>query len=147
MQGRDVSLELDDTGSIWKLTSRRILSHISYVGGLAGLKPPRGGQDRYDDSACKIHQIHVSLPGCGCIGRKAAHRSLIASAIGKDATAIFNGGVYDHSNAAHNLLSTMRIGVLRGGCEVEAWKQVCLEKGAVFELASMPSTSLELKNH
>lgn len=50
-------------------------------------------------------------------------RSLIKSAIGKDATGIFNGGVYEHSNAAHNLLSTMRVGVLRGGQEVEVWKR------------------------
>lgn len=28
-----------------------------------------------------------------------------------------------HSNAAHNLLSTMRVGVVRGGCEVEIWKR------------------------
>ncbi|ETS75277.1 Acyl-CoA desaturase [Pestalotiopsis fici W106-1] len=55
-------------------------------------------------------------------------KTLIGSAIGKDATAIFNGGVYDHSNAAHNLLSTMRVGVLRGGCEVEAWKMQPSEK-------------------
>jgi stearoyl-CoA desaturase (delta-9 desaturase) len=50
-------------------------------------------------------------------------KAMIGSAIGKDATAIFNGGVYNHTNAAHNLLSTMRIGVLRGGVEVEAWKR------------------------
>lgn len=50
-------------------------------------------------------------------------RALISSGIGKDATAMFNGGVYNHSNAAHNLLSTMRVGVLRGGCEVEIWKR------------------------
>ncbi|KAK3324167.1 hypothetical protein B0T19DRAFT_223907 [Cercophora scortea] len=50
-------------------------------------------------------------------------KTLITAAIGKDATAIFNGGVYEHSNAAHNLLSTMRVGVLRGGCEVEIWKR------------------------
>jgi stearoyl-CoA desaturase (delta-9 desaturase) len=54
-------------------------------------------------------------------------KALISSAIGKDATAIFNGGVYNHSNAAHNLLSTMRIGVLRGGCEVEIWKRAQFE--------------------
>ena len=28
---------------------------------------------------------------------------------------------------AHNLLSTMRVGVLRGGCEVEIWKRAQLE--------------------
>ncbi|KAB5523933.1 hypothetical protein GE09DRAFT_1229666 [Coniochaeta sp. 2T2.1] len=54
-------------------------------------------------------------------------KALITSAIGKDATAIFNGGVYNHSNAAHNLLSTMRVGVIRGGCEVEIWKRAQLE--------------------
>lgn len=43
--------------------------------------------------------------------------------MGKDATAVFNGGVYMHSNAAHNLLSTIRVGVLRGGQEVEVWKE------------------------
>jgi len=50
-------------------------------------------------------------------------RALISSGIGKDATAMFNGGVYNHSNAAHNLLSTMRVGVVRGGGEVEIWKR------------------------
>lgn len=54
-------------------------------------------------------------------------KALISSAIGKDATSIFNGGVYNHSNAAHNLLSTMRVGVLRGGCEVEIWKRAQFE--------------------
>jgi stearoyl-CoA desaturase (delta-9 desaturase) len=49
-------------------------------------------------------------------------KTLISSAIGKDATAMFNGGVYDHSNAAHNLLSTMCVGVIRGGGEVEIWR-------------------------
>ena len=50
-------------------------------------------------------------------------RALLRSALGKDATAMFNGGVYLHSNAAHNLLATMRVGVLRGGMEVEIWKR------------------------
>lgn len=45
---------------------------------------------------------------------------IISSAIGTDATGSFNGGVYDHSNAAHNLLCKMRYGVLQGGCEIEA---------------------------
>lgn len=37
---------------------------------------------------------------------------LISSAIGKDATEAFNGGVYFHSNASRNLMANMRIGVL-----------------------------------
>lgn len=49
-------------------------------------------------------------------------KAFITGVIGKDATALFNGGVYEHSNAAHNLLSTMRVGILRGGQEVEIWK-------------------------
>jgi hypothetical protein len=52
---------------------------------------------------------------------------MIKSGIGKDATAMFNGGVYNHSNAAHNLLSTMRVGVIRGGMEVEIWKRAAQE--------------------
>ncbi|CAH0028332.1 unnamed protein product [Clonostachys rhizophaga] len=55
-------------------------------------------------------------------------KALIKSGLGKDATAIFNGGVYNHSNAAHNLLSTMRVGVLRGGGEVEVLKRNMSEK-------------------
>ncbi|KAI2610270.1 delta-9 fatty acid desaturase [Hypoxylon fragiforme] len=56
-------------------------------------------------------------------------KALISSAVGKDATGIFNGGVYLHTNAAHNLLSTMRVGILRGGGEVEIWKTGGGEKG------------------
>ncbi|KAI1084452.1 delta-9 fatty acid desaturase [Whalleya microplaca] len=59
-------------------------------------------------------------------------KALISSAIGKDATAMFNGGVYMHTNAAHNLLSTMRIGVLRGGCEVEIWKSAQRDKKGFY---------------
>ena len=55
-------------------------------------------------------------------------RAMINSGIGKDATAMFNGGVYSHSNAAHNLLSTMRVGVIRGGMEVEIWKRAQREQ-------------------
>ncbi|KAF2098779.1 acyl-CoA desaturase [Rhizodiscina lignyota] len=54
-------------------------------------------------------------------------KAMISSGIGKDATAMFNGGVYMHSNAAHNLLSTMRVGVIRGGMEVEIWKRAQME--------------------
>jgi len=54
-------------------------------------------------------------------------KNMIKSGMGKDATAMFNGGVYNHSNAAHNLLSTMRVGVIRGGMEVEIWKRAAQE--------------------
>ncbi|KII92775.1 hypothetical protein PLICRDRAFT_155591 [Plicaturopsis crispa FD-325 SS-3] len=42
-------------------------------------------------------------------------RHLLLRHIGKDATTAFFGGVYDHSNAAHNLLAMMRVGILSGG--------------------------------
>ncbi|KAF2086295.1 hypothetical protein K490DRAFT_74533 [Saccharata proteae CBS 121410] len=58
-------------------------------------------------------------------------KALIKSAIGKDATAMFNGGVYNHSNAAHNLLSTMRVGIIRGGMKVEIWSRVPQEKADI----------------
>ncbi|KIM85791.1 hypothetical protein PILCRDRAFT_96315 [Piloderma croceum F 1598] len=42
-------------------------------------------------------------------------RHLLVKNIGKDATTAFFGGIYNHSNAAHNLLSMKRVGVLHGG--------------------------------
>jgi len=42
---------------------------------------------------------------------------LLAST-GKEMTAAFFGGIYPHSNAAHNLLAMMRVGVLKGGTEI-----------------------------
>ncbi|KAI4524963.1 hypothetical protein K525DRAFT_192776 [Schizophyllum commune Loenen D] len=43
---------------------------------------------------------------------------LLASKSGQDMTSAFFGGVYAHSNAAHNLLAMMRVGILAGGMEV-----------------------------
>ncbi|KIJ23042.1 hypothetical protein M422DRAFT_276460 [Sphaerobolus stellatus SS14] len=51
-------------------------------------------------------------------------RHLLAKNIGKDATTAFFGGVYDHSNAAHNLLAMMRVGVLHGGAEHASEKAI-----------------------
>ncbi|KAK7470018.1 stearoyl-CoA 9-desaturase [Stygiomarasmius scandens] len=42
-------------------------------------------------------------------------KHLLVKFIGKDATTAFFGGVYDHSNAAHNLLAMKRVGILHGG--------------------------------
>lgn len=47
--------------------------------------------------------------------------------IGKDMTSAFNGGMYDHSNAARNLLSLMRVGVVWYGGEVESQKEMPCE--------------------
>ncbi|ODV80957.1 stearoyl-CoA desaturase [Suhomyces tanzawaensis NRRL Y-17324] len=42
-------------------------------------------------------------------------QALVRASLGKDATKAFNGAVYAHSNAAHNLLANMRIAVIRDG--------------------------------
>lgn len=55
---------------------------------------------------------------------------LIKASHGKDATTAFNGAVYQHSNAAKNLLATMRIGKL-GGSESLYWKQQRMENKSV----------------
>ncbi|CDO74196.1 hypothetical protein BN946_scf185043.g248 [Trametes cinnabarina] len=44
-------------------------------------------------------------------------KHVLLKRVGKDATAAFCGGAYDHGNAAHNLLAMMRVGVLLGGIE------------------------------
>lgn len=77
---------------------------------------PEGGNAALVSIAGVIHDVSAF------VAEHPGGKSLIKSAIGKDATALFNGGVYEHSNAAHNLLSTMRVGILRGGQEVEVWK-------------------------
>lgn len=51
-------------------------------------------------------------------------KHLLTKNIGRDATTAFHGGVYDHSNAAHNLLAMMRVGVLSGGLEQESEKAI-----------------------
>ncbi|KAI9323216.1 stearoyl-CoA desaturase [Dichotomocladium elegans] len=42
----------------------------------------------------------------------------LKSNYGKDMTTAFNGGVYDHSNGARNLLTRMRVGVLKHGMQL-----------------------------
>ncbi|KAF9492039.1 hypothetical protein BDN71DRAFT_1397413 [Pleurotus eryngii] len=42
-------------------------------------------------------------------------RRLLVKMVGKDATTAFFGGVYEHSNAAHNLLAMHRVSILHGG--------------------------------
>ncbi|KAH8813946.1 delta 9-fatty acid desaturase protein [Flagelloscypha sp. PMI_526] len=43
---------------------------------------------------------------------------VLEKARGKDSTSAFFGGIYPHSNAAHNLLAMKRVGILNGGVEV-----------------------------
>ncbi|KAH9880153.1 stearoyl-CoA 9-desaturase [Plenodomus biglobosus] len=94
--------------------------------------------DEFKAQACAHGAALVAIAGVihdvsGFIAEHPGGKALISSAIGKDATALFNGGVYEHSNAGHNLLSTMRVGVLRGGQEVEVWKRGARASEHVFK--------------
>ncbi|KAL8801937.1 MAG: hypothetical protein Q9182_004118 [Xanthomendoza sp. 2 TL-2023] len=80
-------------------------------------------QDLVKNGGCLIAVAGVVHDVTGFIKQHPGGQSMIKSGFGKDATAMFNGGVYMHSNAAHNVLSTMRVAVIRGGCEVEIWKR------------------------
>ncbi|KAI8376804.1 stearoyl-CoA desaturase [Blakeslea trispora] len=42
----------------------------------------------------------------------------LLAGIGKDVTKSFNGGIYNHSNGARNLLTSMRVGVLKGSVDL-----------------------------
>ncbi|KAJ9093760.1 hypothetical protein QFC19_008199 [Naganishia cerealis] len=61
---------------------------------------------------------------------------LLKRAIGTDASVAFFGGVYDHSNAAHNQLAMMRVGILDGGMEVEHLKRPRASSSASISSAS-----------
>lgn len=62
--------------------------------------------------------------------------------IGRDMTKAFNGGIYNHSNGARNLLSAMRVGYIKGAIDanVQFSKQItstekCAEYDATLEPA------------
>jgi len=79
--------------------------------------------DQCQNGRCLVAVAGVVHDITAFISEHPGGKAMIRSGLGKDATAMFNGGVYNHSNAAHNLLSTMRVGVIRGGMEVEIWKR------------------------
>lgn len=56
----------------------------------------------------------------GYITEHPGGEALLQAALGKDATKAFNGGVYLHSNAAHNVLATMRVAVVKEGVDAAA---------------------------
>lgn len=53
---------------------------------------------------------------------------LIRQVCGRDATFVFHGGVYDHSNHAHNLLRKMRVAVIRGGGQTTSQEELMSSK-------------------
>ena len=76
-------------------------------------KLPVWSWDEYTDE-CAKGQMLVAIAGVvhdvsGFVDRHPGGKKMIMAGVGKDATAMVNGGVYDHSNAAHNLFLTMRV--------------------------------------
>ncbi|ODQ44784.1 hypothetical protein PICMEDRAFT_74480 [Pichia membranifaciens NRRL Y-2026] len=70
----------------------------------------------YEEAANKKGLVIVSGIVHDCSSFLTQHpggQALVRSSFGKDATIAFNGGVYAHSNAAHNLLSTLRVAVIK----------------------------------
>lgn len=49
-------------------------------------------------------------------------KALIVASLGKDMTSAFNGGIYNHSNASRNLMSSLRVGIISGGGEIMSRK-------------------------
>ncbi|KAK0564224.1 stearoyl-CoA 9-desaturase [Tilletia horrida] len=70
-------------------------------------------------------------------------RHLLQGKIGKDATTAFMGGIYDHSNAAHNLLSMMRVGVLDGGYQLAKDQLDAAKEARTPELSEADSSGSE----
>ncbi|AMD19827.1 HCL324Wp [Eremothecium sinecaudum] len=67
----------------------------------------------------------------GYITEHPGGETLIRASLGKDATKAFNGGVYLHSNAAHNVLATMRVAVVREG--QDAASKFAARRGEIYE--------------
>jgi len=89
--------------------------------------------DEFQDAVQNQGQKWILIDGilydvAGFIDQHPGGSSYMRTAIGKDMTTAYNGGVYDHSNASRNLLTTMRIGVVAGGMEVESRKTKPSEK-------------------
>ncbi|KAF7732108.1 hypothetical protein EC973_006363 [Apophysomyces ossiformis] len=71
----------------------------------------------YQDMVNKQNKKWILLDGLLYDVEKLDHpggEKYIHGAIGKDAAKAFNGGVYNHSNGARNLLTSLRIGMLQG---------------------------------
>jgi len=89
-------------------------------------------EDRCNNGASLILVAGIAHDVGNFIKHHPGGEALIKSGIRRDMSSAFNGGIYDHSNAAHNLLSTMRVAVVRGGGEVEAWKSAAAASKDMF---------------
>ncbi|KDQ65100.1 hypothetical protein JAAARDRAFT_28764 [Jaapia argillacea MUCL 33604] len=77
--------------------------------------------ERYQSSAQKRPLVLVSgfiHDVTEFLAQHPGGQKILQAYVGKDATSAFCGGVYQHSDAARNLLATQRIAILDGGMEV-----------------------------
>ncbi|CCE92568.1 uncharacterized protein TDEL_0E03250 [Torulaspora delbrueckii] len=75
--------------------------------------------------------------------------ALVKISIGKDATQAFNGAVYLHSQAARNLLATMRIAMLSSSEQVEntVWEIRMLQRSQDKQRRNNRQVTYTQKNH
>lgn len=93
----------------------RMRSKLNWGTSLSSL--PIWDKDEFVEK-CKDQPGFVIINGivhdvAGYISEHPGGEPLLRTSLGKDATKAFNGGVYLHSNAAHNMLATMRVAVIR----------------------------------
>lgn len=75
--------------------------------------------------------------------------ALVELSIGKDATQAFNGAVYSHSQAARNLLATMRIAVLSSNEQIKqtVWEKRMLQQSQEDQWRNNRQVTYTQKNH
>lgn len=75
--------------------------------------------------------------------------ALVKLSIGKDATQAFNGAVYLHSQAARNLLATMRVAMLTSSEQVQntVWETRMLQRSQVRQQRNNRQVTYTQKNH
>lgn len=75
--------------------------------------------------------------------------ALVQLSIGKDATQAFNGAVYSHSQAARNLLATMRIAMLSSNEQVKqtVWEKRMLQQSQDNQRRNNRQVTYTQKNH
>lgn len=81
--------------------------------------------EKYEENAAKNNWICIEgviYDVTNFMNEHPGGKAMMTTSFGKDMTVAFNGGVYNHSNAARNLMASMRLAVVSGGMEVMSRK-------------------------
>lgn len=75
--------------------------------------------------------------------------ALVLLSVGKDATQAFNGAIYSHSQAARNLLATMRIAMLSSSGQIQntVWENRMLQQSQDIQRRNNRQVTYTQKNH